>query len=473
LWVNIKNSKVYVAGTIYFIFLYLLTPIIWPTSFGSDRGIFESVVYRLLDEDILYVEVWDNKEPLFYFINAIALSLTPTGDLILEIILFLSISLIAFQYQKKIISIFWFNFTISFLLLPLILIQFKYLPGYTHLPGIALFLAIIFFITRGQNRISGILLGALPFTKIIFLPSAILVILYLRYKNLINLSNMSKFFSASIAFFLIILAMRGELIPWKDILVSNYFYAIGTGSLSDNFWNLFDIEVIAYLSIVVLIVIFLNLNREEKVLDMDIIIINSLLFSSTLVLVFTGKWNHHWQILGPLILLTTILGFKSIYGHRAMFSLLLGGGLLYFMFASQIFSVKENFNNLRLYYENDKSYSAEASALLMNAKSGTYARLGQNDDNAHAKGLSSWDLVCPRFHQYPFENLDNLKLTSQCIGKAQYLILSPTFKEDPENITWNNFVSLTKYEIALKFKCTRYSKVEICENSKLKEGIVD
>ena len=43
-------------------------------SLESDAGIFLSVAGRLLDGDRLYVDVLDNKDPLFYYSHAAALA---------------------------------------------------------------------------------------------------------------------------------------------------------------------------------------------------------------------------------------------------------------------------------------------------------------------------------------------------------------------------------------------------------------
>ena len=49
-------------------------------SMSSDRGIFVSVAERLLAGDRLYAQVFDNKEPLFYYLVAAQRALGPVGE---------------------------------------------------------------------------------------------------------------------------------------------------------------------------------------------------------------------------------------------------------------------------------------------------------------------------------------------------------------------------------------------------------
>jgi hypothetical protein len=54
---------------------------------GSDRGIFVSVAERLLAGDILYKDVLDNKEPLFYYFVALERIFGAYGEILGEFVL--------------------------------------------------------------------------------------------------------------------------------------------------------------------------------------------------------------------------------------------------------------------------------------------------------------------------------------------------------------------------------------------------
>lgn len=57
----------------------VLAPRIIPdiTGSASDRSVFVSVAERLKASDVLYSEVWDNKDPLFYYTITIGRALSP------------------------------------------------------------------------------------------------------------------------------------------------------------------------------------------------------------------------------------------------------------------------------------------------------------------------------------------------------------------------------------------------------------
>jgi hypothetical protein len=104
----------------------------------------------------------------------------------------------------------------------------------------------------------------------------------------------------------------------------------------------------------------------------------------------------------------------------------------------------------------------EARQVLAVGDSGTYARLGQNDDLGHAIGLRNWHLACPRFHQYPFLPKELLDEVRDCASKTPVLILSAALKtRDTGPAEWNEFV--TDIESLVKsYHCDDVSGVRVC-----------
>ncbi len=469
--VKMKKLRTLGAIAIYFAFLLLITPAIYPTSLNPDRGIFESVAYRLLAGDVLYLQVWDNKDPLFYFLNSLVLNISPIGDLILEMFLFLLLSTMSFHLMKTTTLIFEFNFIISFVLLPLIVIEFNYFPGYTHLPGQVLLFAIISSIFLERNKLAGVLLGFLLFTKILFFPIATLIIIYLKFRNHIRTRDVFISFVISVSIITLLLIIREEFKPWVNSLFLNYFYAIESTNKIERLWSLFDIRISFYLLFTIGILVLLNIvSLRSKILSKEVAILNTLSVSTFLVLLLTGKHDHHLQILVPLVLITLFNFIQLLKNKKVLLTAFTSTALVYFFLVSQIFDFDNNFERMKWYLANDKKISTEADALLENAQRGKYARLGQNDDNAHAKGLSNWELACPRFHQYPFEDSKILIQTKKCLGSAEYLIISPTFKEYSTESVWNEFVRLTMIEVEDKFICNSYTTTRICKNTISKDG---
>ncbi len=178
-----------------------------------DRGVFVSIAERLLAGDKLYVDVWDNKDPIFYYMIALGRVFSPYADVVIEIlyILIASISLYfisrSFNFQKTT------AFMIGFIGCPIIITGGNYYPGYSHLPGTALVFASLAFLLRDRHSLCGLLFSFLIFTKITTAPvllSMIIVVL------LIN-SNLQKI---KMLFFGI---LTGAVIPITVLLMRGGF----------------------------------------------------------------------------------------------------------------------------------------------------------------------------------------------------------------------------------------------------------
>ena len=83
----------------------------------------------------------------------------------------------------------------------------------------------------------------------------------------------------------------------------------------------------------------------------------------------------------------------------------------------------------------DLTLPAEQATALRAVTGGpaAYARLGQNDDGGHATGLSDFTLVCPSIQQYPFYSADELARARACADTAPYLIVTRRVEPDARN----------------------------------------
>jgi hypothetical protein len=179
--------------------------------------------------------------------------------------------------------------------------------------------------------------------------------------------------------------------------------------------------------------------------------------------IFTSKHPHHLQVLTPTILIVTSIFFRVIYDYKIIFRLAIASNLVFLLSISNLYSYKDNWNNVGRLYNTDLEKSFGELALVDMARTGTYARLGQNDDNAHARGLQNWKLACPRFHQYPFEDASMLSQTLECLDEAEFLIISPQFKEYSQTPVWNEFVKLAMIEVGQEFNCKIFLNNQVCQ----------
>jgi hypothetical protein len=104
----------------------------------------------------------------------------------------------------------------------------------------------------------------------------------------------------------------------------------------------------------------------------------------------------------------------------------------------------------------------DATAIMAGSKPSIYSRLGKNDDNGHAIGLSKWKLGCPRFHQYPFDTTENLKRALDCAAKVNTILVAPSFAPMRDQPDWNRFIANGEKLLASDFQCERRGNFRIC-----------
>ena len=136
---------------------------------NSDRGIFVSVAERLLAGDILYKEVLDNKEPLFYYFVAAQRLIGAYGEIIGELVLLYAACYAVYKIGKSVL-VKNIALLLSWILAPFILIGEHYIPGYTELIGITLVISIVYAATAQRPLLAGALAAVLLFSKLPFFP---------------------------------------------------------------------------------------------------------------------------------------------------------------------------------------------------------------------------------------------------------------------------------------------------------------
>jgi len=301
----------------------------------SDRGIFVSVAGRLLAGDTLYREVYDNKDPLFYYFVTLQLILGPWAEVAAEALLIASAAAAAYVLAASSASRFAAA-AVSCIAVPIILTGAFYIPGYTELPGIVITLLAIAAAASERPLLAGLCLGALPFLKFAFLPVALagigpFLLLRLPFSALLRLALGSFLSMAGIAS---VLALRGELMPFLDTIKRNIAYA--QGSLVGSKKGL------AGISEHVRLVGVDRLLREVLPIALAVVLSATLLFrkwtsnqvalasaaacaatllASLFVIFFAGFWSQHLQVLyipAILAVIALALVFDSLAEGRRL-----------------------------------------------------------------------------------------------------------------------------------------------------------
>jgi hypothetical protein len=440
-----------------------------------DRGIFVSVAARLLAGDILYSEVYDNKEPLFFYFVAGQLALGPWAELGAEAMLIAMAAAGTYFIAVKVASR-WTATAVSFIAAPLILTGSFYAPGFTHLPATSLVLAASAACAYGRPVLAGTCIGVLLFAKPILMPVALVAVacfLVARWR----LSEALAFaISASVTSLIVValLVGRGEFWPFMEAIKLNVAYSQGSligdktglASLAAHIkliaaGGLFVDEMTAIALATMLMLIALSpihqRSREQIAIAAACLLT---VLSSLVVLSLTGLWLHHNQILyipaifgalglTPLLDLAIKRARLPTVGVVVLMGYLLAGtpGWRHYV---------QSFPTFIRSYAALGELSPEARHLLATAPSGAYARFGSNDELGHAFGLGQWKLVCARFHQYAFEPAAVLDKVFECASKAPSLIVGANFEPDfreSAGSAWNDFVARVERLLAQNYSC--------------------
>ena len=466
--------------------LTLALPLAWllvlvravPSPGWPDRGIFVSVAERLDAGDRLYVDVWDNKDPLFYLTLAAGRLVSPYVDIVIELGWLVSASIAALVIATWLGLGRRWSVSVAFVAVPIILTGPLNYPGHTHLPGLALALVCLAFAVRGQWLWSGLVVGVLVFFKLVFVPLviALLLVLLAVTRGGRRLAGLLIGALAAVTLVSGLLFVRDELAAYVQSLLLNLGYA---GSVGVSRWG----PIITHLTRVVspmLVTVTLSVlfilgaiwarkGKAERDLRKPQGIVwlwaGISLVLGYVVLGLTGMWPQHGQILylaSVLSLLALISGtHQAIQGRSfaavgalACLAFLLGGPDPTPYVHSAVGFPDALISATRV--------PPETAALASVAEVGSYARVGLNHDQGHAFGLRNWDLACPRFHQYPFESAEILRQTTDCLPKADAIIVSPSIFEEYGPQAWKGFLADVRDVLDRGYDCVDRSDISIC-----------
>ena len=144
----------------------------------SDAGCFMAIGQRLLQHDLLYVDVWDNKAPGIFFIHALAQGISYNVNIdypqwVTLGLLCISLSIILIKYKWKTSSLLWFLTSLVLSFHWLKTWEVFYVGAYTEEWGIFLVIASLALILNSKNNLfyfaSGITFGCAIFIKEPFL----------------------------------------------------------------------------------------------------------------------------------------------------------------------------------------------------------------------------------------------------------------------------------------------------------------
>jgi hypothetical protein len=200
-------------------------------SLKSDSGVFLSVAGRLLHGDRLYVNVFDNKDPLFFYSHAAALGIFGwAGPFLLDVI-WVAIAAGSTLLLLRALGASWLTAGVGFVAYPLLLTGEWYYAGYSLLAALSFAPLIGWLWLRQRFALAGALFAVGLLYKVnlaLVIASVPLAIVLLRPPARplkLQVARAAIGAGAVLAATAIALALAGELHGYLETLVNNVSYS--------------------------------------------------------------------------------------------------------------------------------------------------------------------------------------------------------------------------------------------------------
>jgi hypothetical protein len=450
---------------------------------ASDQGVYLSVAARILDGDHLYSETIENKDPLFFYSYAAALWIGGwRGPFLLDGV-WLALASIGFGLLLRELGLQRSAVVAGFFVYPLALSSGWYLAGESILGGLAIAPFVAWLWLRGRFTASGVVLALVMLLKLNLLAigaapiSAFLLLGAPEGRRLGHLLRNIAGLTAALALAALVLAVRGELIQYFDVIQYNAWYSkrlVRDNGFVGRAHQHLDVVVQYFRSsgrwqlpaAVLLLVVFaaagLYLLRRDRAGERLLAVGAAMTLVLTLAsLALTAYWFHHLQVLAypaALIAATLISAVALSVGQRA------GAVTAVACVAFALWSCLGSENPQRQLTTSWTAHGGSASSeALEQARARFYPRsaavtymvFGSNNENAHAVFISHrFDLACRWFHLYPYSPDDQLEETTACSRRERPMLILVTlgFWDSREGASWRAFVSNARHLLESRYK---------------------
>ena len=438
---------------------------------NGDRGVFVSMAERLAAGDVLYVDIWDNKEPLFFWTLSLGRLVSPGMDVVIELTWIVLSALAAFAIARTAGASNFLAAASGFIAAPLVIVGYTYAAGFSHLPATCVFLGLTAAVLRQRWLIAGVLLPVLGLYKIITVPMGLAVIIvglvYLRKGKAPLHTGFGVIISG--AFLTGLLAIRGELIGFLELIWSNIGYS--QKPLSDAYdlplWSHIE-PVMVPGSVIVVAATAATVLATQSARNSSARILRLMtawsLGASIGITAITGLWEHHAQIFtGPAVLGAALIGaalqdspFKwtSALGLVLLAGVILSGGLSARQVVDSALSAPTRWDDLFRVSQAARDVQDLGTGL-------SYMRLGSNTDDSHAYGLRDYDFACYQFVQYYYDIPSTLEYIPTCLPEADVVIVDDSLAIRSGAPEWNSFVEASESVLTSDFTCrpTEYGRL--------------
>jgi hypothetical protein len=445
----------------------------------------------------LYVDTFEIKDPLFFYLNALFMKpLGIEGAFYLDILLtslalplsYLVLSELGMKRVGAILSALVFELTLTG--------QFGE-PIRTQLLAIVLSLAAIYFGLRSNWIAAGIFTGLVFFSKLplVVIPGLAICTLILLSRMWWDFAKYLTSISITLLTFILLMYFRGELWGYLEMLKENFSYAatyqqiVGqTPGIYGHFsvWNGDSQRAVVLLVFLCYIFVVSAKNRITKLFWISIAVNTGV----CCYLILTAMWPHHLQILSLSVLfnLGLILHTLNTSGvdtnsaktkksrdsknqseQRSPVVLLIFAIVLPITAGAQISVVPQ----MSIENWNTPSWTKPPEIQILEkvapgSEGLKFARLGVNDDLAFGAFLDNkFKMVCMRHGLTGAESISSIDNYVSCLSNQPDVIIAAPFYSGlstrPGNYQY--YYSESQRVLQNKFKCEKFnsSDYQLCQ----------
>jgi len=430
---------------------------------AEDMGIFLSVSSLLTKGYKLYKDVFEIKDPIFFYSAAGMIKIFGLRGAFLIDFILITMSPICSYAAMKNLEFRKLTCFISSILFTLTLTGVFYQPFRTQIFGILLLIISISMIGK-NNFLVGVLLSIIFFTKmnlIVFYPVIVLLILQRKQNYLKNFRNIALGYAASSSLIVIFMVARGEFKPYIDMIRVNFRYADSYQKIVGlpegifghfKLWNSNLQSFSYYLVALILIAIFIRSNGPQSLSRIQIGALISINISTFFFLGLTNLWVHHLQILSLSLLINFACAFEVLLksdlfqyenskltqkNHDKTFLRVLTwilAALCLVQYSGLVLPIKPKMNLEKWV---DPNWILPPEIIALNSKIAlentpiNVARIGMNDDLAYGAFLDTkkFNYKCRRLYIVGFETKAEINSFLSCVSKnVDLLTVGPMFE---------------------------------------------
>jgi hypothetical protein len=455
----------------------------------GDQGTFVTVAERLLAGDRLYLDVAENKDPLFHYVNAAFRIVGPFGTWALSLVLLGAASAAAYSISRSLGRTRHTSMLVGWGAAPLILAGSMYFAGTSEVPAVSVILLGVAAALWRRPLLAGIALGVLPWFKLVTAPIGVALIL----GAVLIAGRWPQLWRALIAAIggwlslAIIVSVRGEFAAYIAILQDNTGYASAALTYDPNV-TVGRIEGIpmhlsrslppqALIGVVLgLALVLIALSRLAsrragvRVDEWALAVVVLVGAAATLaVLALTGLWGHHAVMFSAVLIIGLIVwaGWQTGGPDLRRWPGLAGfAGIVWILaFAPQPGAYLDPLLYARANLNIQTQTPPETALILSTGKPTTFARVGRGNDAGFTYGLRDWTLACPIMIQESWQAKPLLDPVLECLPRANVIMIAKDAKSDANYEDWNAFLARVNDLTNEDYECRAAEAGTVCRRS--------